>query len=168
MTIKPCKPYHAKCVAREPISMPDGKSTYKLYFLDIIGREERSRYEWKHAAKPISDFEIEFAGSGIEGIGFVTAFPHITKVFRFAPEVETVLHVSGIDTPSFSPLDLDRGGGWVEFACYAEALVAADEYRFWAAAEHVTDYLEQWSAFDEGSVASHDKLTRYWSGSAGE
>jgi hypothetical protein len=37
-----------------------------------------------------AEFEEAFRESGAEGIGFVTAFPHITKVFRFAPSAERV------------------------------------------------------------------------------
>ena len=50
----------------------------------------------------------------------------------------------------------------MEFACLAEALIAADEYGFWAEAATVEDYLVRWSAFKEGPIVRHDKLLRYW------
>jgi len=64
----------------------------------------------------------------VEGIGFVTAFPHITKVFRFGPEAETAMNVCAWDTRSMAPIGLGRSQGYVEFACLAEAAIAADEY----------------------------------------
>jgi hypothetical protein len=143
--------------------MPDGKSVFKVYYVSITGRDDPARYEWGKAPLSRGDFERQFAASGLEGVGFVTAFPHITKVFRFAPSMETVLHVRALQTASLEPLNLDRGGGWVEFACYAEALLANDEYRFWAEASSVEAYLQAWSDFSEGPIVVHDKLMRYGS-----
>lgn len=163
MEIQPCKPYHATLAARKRITMRDGKSSFKIYFLSIIDRENRSRYEWELADTGIGEMEAQLLDAGIEGVGFITAFPHITKVFRFAPEAETVLHVAGFDTPSLTTLDLGRGSAWVEFACYAEALIAADEYSFWSTAVDIPEYLERFSTFEDGPIVSNDKFGRYWS-----
>ena len=63
--------------------------------------------------------------AAVKGIGFVTAFPHVTKVFRFAPSAETVLHVRAFHTADLTPMELARENGYLEFACYAEAALAA-------------------------------------------
>jgi hypothetical protein len=61
-----------------------------------------------------------------------------------------------------TPLDLGRSDGYAEFACLAEAVLAADEFVMWAKAASVADYLAQWSCYAGGPVASRDKLTCYW------
>ena len=43
-------------------------------------------------ADQVTDFLARLAGTeGVEGVGFVTAFPHITKVFRYAPKAEILM-----------------------------------------------------------------------------
>jgi hypothetical protein len=101
------------------------------------------------------------------GVGFITAFPHIAKVFRFGPEVETNCHVRAWSTPQMQPLDLARGEGYVEFACFAEAAVAAEEFAHWAAAKSVEDYLAKWAVSADWPVARNDKLMEYWRRAAG-
>lgn len=162
MKIQPCRSYRAVDAGRTTLAMPDGRSVFKGYYVSIIGRDEPARYEWGKGAFTAADFERLFRASGLEGVGFVTAFPHITKVFRFAPAAETILHVQAYDTKTLKPLDLGRGEGWMEFACYAEALVAADEYRAWAEAPAVADYLRVWSGFADGPIAENDKLLRHY------
>jgi len=100
----------------------------------------------------------------LEGVGFVTAFPHIAKVFRFSPQAETVLDVRAVNPADLSPVNLDRGEGFVEFACLAEVLIAADEYRLRAEAHTVQEYLAGHSGFSEARVADNRKLQRYWEG----
>ncbi len=48
--------------------------------------------------------------------------------------METILDVSEFDTDGMTPRDCARDDGSHEFACYAEAVLAADEYRAWAKA----------------------------------
>lgn len=162
MKIETCRPYRAVDAGRARIAMSDGRSVFKIYYVSITGRDDPARYEWDKGSLSRGEFQKRFEASGLEGVGFVTAFPHITKVFRFAPSMETVLHVRALETQSLAPLKLDRDGGWVEFACYAEALVANDEYRSWAQAPTVEEYLQAWSAFWEGPIAFHGKLMDYW------
>jgi len=162
MIVKPCNPYHARSAGTELLPMLDGRSVFKLYYIDIVGRENRARYEWAHSVLRKGELEAALAALPVEGVGFITAFPHITKVFRFAPSAETVLHVTAYNSPDLSALGLERDPGWVEFACYAEALIAADEYRAWADAESVDAYLEYRSSFDDGPVASSSKLREWW------
>ena len=161
--IKPCNTYHALSAGRESLRLADGKSAFKVYFVDIIGRPEPAQTVWAASGIDRGAFLVLLAqGEQVEGIGFVIAFPHITKVFRFGPEAETVIHVRAFDTRSMAPLDLGRSDGYVEFACLAEALIAADEYRFWAEVVSVEAYLERWSDFADGPLAHNDKLRRYW------
>jgi hypothetical protein len=162
MIIQPCRSYRAVDAGRTRLAMPGGRSVFKVYYVSITGRDDPTRYEWGKGEFAPADFERLFRAAGLEGVGFVTAFPHITKVFRFAPAAETILHVQAYDTRTLKPLDLGRGEGWMEFACYAEALVAADEYRAWAEARSVDSYLEAWSDFAEGPIAAHDKLLSYY------
>ena len=161
MNIKPCKPYQAKTVRRSLIRMPDGVSVFKVYFFSLLGRDETARYEWAQSAVTPDQFETLFSALPLEGVGFVTAFPHITKMFRFAPSAETVMHVRAFQTHDVSPLSLEREDGYLEFACYAEAVVAADEYRFWAEAASVKAYVAMLSEFVNGAVVNPAKLAAY-------
>jgi hypothetical protein len=162
-----CRPYHSTTVRTEFVRLPDGVSAFKVYYVDIIGRDDPTRYEWAHCPLSSADVIANLQASGLEGVGFVTAFPHITKVFRFAPAMETVLHVRAFATADFAPLDLCRDDGFVEFACYAEAAIAADEYHAWARAETVEEYLAYTSPFTDGPVKRHDKLAAYVAERAG-
>ena len=168
MEITPCKPYHAKSAGTALVRMLKGPSVFKVYYVDIVGRDDPSRYEWDHSGLGRSEFEATLKTASIEGVGFVTAFPHITKVFRFAPAVETVLHVTAFNTKDLSPLPLDRGSGWVEFACYAEAVIAAAEYDAWAEADTVETYLDYRCDFDDAPIQSADKLSQWWTSQAKE
>ena len=162
MQIKPCQSYRARGAGRSRLSMSYGKSVFKLYYLDVPGRDDPSRYEWGRCGMKPEEFERLILSQPFEGVGFITAFPHITKVFRFAPSVETVLHVRAFHTQKLQPLDLGREDGYLEFACLAEALIANDEYRACAAAGSVRDYLQFFSDFAYGPVVSHTKLATYW------
>ncbi len=102
------------------------------------------------------------AQAGLEGVGCVVAFPHVAKVFRFAPSMETVMQVCGFRTEDFREFDLTREDGFVEFGCYAEAIIATDEYHFWAAAETVEEYMNKWSDWTDAPVANAHKLGRYY------
>ena len=162
MQIKSCLSYRARTAGRSLVTMPDGKSVFKLYYLDIPGRDDPARYEWGRCGMKPEEFERLIVSQCFEGVGFITAFPHITKVFRFAPSTETVLHVRAFHTQKLQPLDLAREDGYLEFACLAEAVIANDEYRAWAAAGSVRDYLHFFSDFADGPVVCHTKLAAYW------
>ena len=161
MEVAECRSYRSRTVGYEVVTMPDGLSTFKVYFVSIVGRDEPARYEWEHSELSQEGFLERFAQSGVEGVGFVTAFPHITKLFRFAPAMETVVHVRAFNTVDMTSLGLDRGQGFVEFACYAEAAIGADEYHAWAAAKSVEEYMASRSSFDDGPVVSSGKLGEY-------
>ena len=162
MKVTPCRPYQARIVDRSMAIMADGKSRFKVYFVSIVGRDQPERYEWERCGLTPAEFIQRFSAGSDEGVGFVTAFPHITKVFRYAPEAETLLHLKAFDTRSFAPLDLGRGEGYIEFACYAEAALAADEYHAWAQSRSVAEYLDVWSALQEAPIGDPAKLRAWW------
>ena len=165
MKIEKCGTYHAKIENCELVKMPDGKSAFKVYFVSIVGRANPARTEWALCGLDKGDFIRNFQASGAEGIGFVTAFPHIAKIFRYAPKSEVIQHVSAFDTKTGAPISLDRGDGYMEFACLAEALLAADEYAAWADAKSVEDYLAFKSDINDAPVLDNAKLKRYFESS---
>ena len=74
--------YHA--VIRSQERLAAGKTNLKVYFIDIVGRKDPSRTEWDKCGIDRRQFLDRLAKTeGVEGVGFVTAFPHITKAFRF-------------------------------------------------------------------------------------
>ena len=163
LPIQPCNTYHGVLSSRELYRGADGKSAFKVYFCDIIGRKEPARTVWAQCGLTKADFlkSLDRVATA-EGVGFVTAFPHITKVFRFGPEVETNCHVRAWSTKDMKPLDLARGEGYAEFGCFAEAAIAAEEFANWAAAESVEEYLGRWCLSADWPVARNDKLAAYW------
>ena len=162
MRIPDCKSYHAVLDGVRLLQMADGKSSFKVYYVSIIGRDKPELYEWSHCALSKDRFEEVFLAGRYAGIGFVTAFPHITKIFRFGPSVETVMDVGVFDTASMKPRDDSRPDGYHEFACYAEAIIAADEYHAWAKAATVDEYLRQQCKGTDFPVASSSKLAQHW------
>ncbi len=159
--VKPCNPYIGRPAGTEMLRLPDGRSALKVYYVDIPGRPNPERFEWDRCGRPRAHVLDGLARAGVDGVGFVTAFPHITKVFRFGPNPEIVLHVRAFKTDEFSALPLERSEGYYEFACLAEAVIAADEYRFWAAARTVEEYLDHWCNWSEAPIVDHGKLGRY-------
>jgi len=162
MNILACRTYHGQQVGQTLLRMPDGKSAFKVYYISVIGRDTPERFEWARAPRTLQDFERAFLAGGHEGIGFVLAFPHVTKLFRFSPGAETILDVRAFHTDGMRPMDLARDGGFVEFACYAEAVIAAEEYHAWARAASVEAYLASRAAAADFPVARHAKLAAYW------
>jgi hypothetical protein len=162
MQIVACRPYHAQTVGQNVLRMPDGKSVFKVYYLSIIGRDWPERYEWQYYHRTQAEFEEAFLAGGHQGVGFVTAFPHITKIFRFSPDMETILDAGEFDTEGMLPRDSSRGDMTHEFACYAEAVIAAEEYDAWARAATVEEYLAFRCDQADFPVASNTKLAAHW------
>ena len=157
-----CESYHGISAGQAVLNMPDGRSVFKLYLLSIIDRDEPALYDWANSRFSISEFKGRFRERGYEGVGFVTAFPHITKIFRYAPEVETVVDVRELDTATLDELDCNRNDQYHEFACYAESLIAADEYRAWAKANSVDEYLQFRCSLSDFPIVNQSKLCDYW------
>ena len=164
MHVTSCRTYHAKAVGRRVLRMPDGKSVFKVYYISVIGRDRPELYEWQRSPRTTADFERMFVAGSHEGVGFVIAFPHVTKVYRFSPEGETILDVREFDTESMTDRDCSRRDGYHELACYAEAAIAADEYRAWARAATVEEYLAFRSDAADFPVVNNAKLAAYWNG----
>jgi hypothetical protein len=158
--IKPCNTYSAYPSGQAVYR--NGPHVFKIYYVDITGRSQPERYEWDRCGRDRDTLLAVLAEVPIEGLGFVIAFPHVTKVFRFAPSAETIMHVRAFNTADFAEINLQREEGYVEFACYAEAIIAAEEYHTWAEATSADEYLGQWCAWDEAPVRDHTKLARYF------
>jgi hypothetical protein len=139
-----------------------GPHRFKVYFADVIGRAEPARFEWDRSGMERESVLDGMKRAGIEGVGFVCAFPHVTKVFRFAPSGETNLHVRAFEPPSFRELSLGREEGYVELTCLAEAILVGEEHRSWAEAPSVDAYLDRWTTWEGAAVAAPDKLRRYY------
>jgi hypothetical protein len=164
MQIASCRTYHGKTAGHALLRMPDGQSVFKVYYISVIGRDTPEKFEWGRSPRSQADFEKAFLAGGHQGIGFVLAFPHVTKIYRFSPGAETIMDVREFHTDGMRPLDCARGDGFHEFACYAEAVIAADEYHAWAKARTVDAYLDSRSGAADFPVASNTKLAAYWAG----
>ena len=161
--IKEANPYTGRIAGRELLRSADGLSAFKVYFLDITGRSDPRRTEWALCVLNWADFLRNLEALKTEGIGFITAFPHVTKLFRFSPEAEIVMDVRGFRTAGLVDWPLSRLDGYVEFACLAEALIAADEFRLWAECADVPAYLAGWSGFSEARIGDRAKMRRHFS-----
>lgn len=162
MQIKACRTYHGKRVGRTLLRLPDGRSAFKVYYISIVGRDTPELFEWERSPRTLQDFEQTFLAAGHEGVGFVLAFPHVTKIFRFSPGAETILDVREFHTDGMRPMDCSREGGYHEFACYAEAAIAAEEYRAWAGAASVETYLACHAESADFPVSNNTKLATHW------
>lgn len=162
MQIAPCRIYHGRQVGQGLVKMADGQSVFKVYYISVVGRDTPERFEWERCPRTAADFERALLATGIEGIGFAIAFPHVAKVYRFSPSGETVLDVREFQTEGLRPMDCTRTDGFHEFGCYAEAVLAAAEYHAWARATSVAEYLQFHATESDFPVASHTKLAKYW------
>ncbi|MBI2298033.1 MAG: hypothetical protein HYU66_03620 [Armatimonadetes bacterium] len=160
MDVRPCNTYAARPAGTAVHRA--GKSVFKLYFVDIYGREHPERFEWRLNGLDPGAVAAALERLGVEGVGFVIAFPHIAKLFRYAPDAEILMLVKAFRPADGESLPLERGEGYVEFACLTEAVIAAAEYRLWAEAATVDDYLGTWCDWGELPIRDNAKLRRYW------
>ena len=158
--VKPCNSYAAR--PSGTATFHNGRSVFKVYYVDIHGRSNPERFEWDLCGRTRESVIEGLRQSNVEGVGVVVSFPHITKVFRFSPAAETIMHVRAYWTPDFTEVDLSREDGYIEFACYAEAIIAGAEYAFWAQAGSVEEYLERWAKWADAPVADCGKLGRWF------
>lgn len=161
MEVKQCMPYASRVAETRLLRMPDGKSAFKVYFIDIVGRDNPERYEWAASKLSKEDFLERVKSAHAEGIGFITAFPHITKIFVFGPGAETNLYTNAFKTRDFSKLDLNYSGS-TEVACAAEMAIGAAEFDLWLKAESVDEYLATFTRAGETKFKNHAKLYAYW------
>jgi hypothetical protein len=73
-----------------------------------------------------------------------------------------VLHVRAFRPVDFTELDLGRSDGYVEYACLAESVIADAEYRAWASARSVEEYLAAWVDWTPVAVVDEGKLGRHY------
>ncbi|NLF94831.1 MAG: hypothetical protein GX564_13170, partial [Oligosphaeraceae bacterium] len=57
---------------------------------------------------------------------------------------------------------LQRENNFLEFACLVEAVIAAQEFNFWAESYSVAEYLSRIGQFSPLSIVRNDKLQQYW------
>ncbi|NLF92844.1 MAG: hypothetical protein GX564_03065 [Oligosphaeraceae bacterium] len=162
MKISPCNSYHALVEDCQILRKDDAQSVFKVYFCSITGRATPERFEWAHCQQSKQDFLDNLQKSNFEGIGFVTAFPHIAKIFLYAPQNEILQYVSAFKPTSGECAPLQRENNFLEFACLAEAVIAAQEFNFWAESDSVAEYLSRIGQFAPLSIVRNDKLQQYW------
>jgi hypothetical protein len=158
--IASCQGYAARPAGRAVYE--NGPHAFKVHFVDITGRPEPELYEWDRCGRERGSIVAGLKRAGVEGVGFVCAFPHIAKVFRFGPESETVLNVRAFRPTDFTELALGRSDGYVEYACLAESVIADAEHRLWARARTVEEYLGGWVDWQPIAVADEGKLGRHY------
>jgi hypothetical protein len=158
--VQACPTYAARPAGRARYE--SGPHAFKVYFIDITGRTPPDRFEWDRCGHARESVVAGLERAGVEGIGFVCAFPHIAKVFRFGPESETVLQVRAFRPADFVELDLARSDGYVEYACLAESVIADAEFRLWAGARTIAGYLAEWTDWAPVAVADPGKLRRHF------
>ncbi len=163
LKIKKGKPYTSKVVGKELVPFHETRCASKVYFVDIVGRDEPAKYEWAHCGRTQDEFVARLREFKPEGIGFVTAFPHITKVFQFGPNPETNLYTRAYHTETFEEMPLDYSGA-TEVACAAEALILAEEFKLWLAAKTVDEYLGEFTDAGDAAFANHEKMLQRFGG----
>ena len=161
--VKKGKPYTSKVCGATTVRFDDTQSAFKVYFVDIVGRDDPSRCEWAHCGQTHAQFIERLKELAPEGIGFVTAFPHITKIFQFGPSPETNLYTHAYKTSTFEELPLDYSGA-TEVACAAEALILAEEFKSWLAAQTVDEYLGMATEAGDAAFANHEKMYQRFGG----
>ena len=155
--VKRGKPYTSKVVGKELLLLDETRSAFKVYFVDIVGRDEPAKYEWAHCGRTTDDLMAQLREMAPEGIGFVTAFPHITKIFQFGPNPETNLYTRAYKSETFEEMPLDYSGA-TEVACAAEALILAEEFKSWLSSGTVDQYLDSMTDAGDASFANHEKM----------
>ncbi|UCF99329.1 MAG: hypothetical protein JSV89_07255 [Spirochaetaceae bacterium] len=141
----------------------DEKSQFKLYFLQIIGRVDRSRYEWATARRSKEQTIVQLRAHSLRGIGFACVFPHIAKVFFFGSSQghrETNLYVRAFGGDPLQPISLEYGES-MEIACAGEMDVASKEFALWQRCSTVEQYLEEFVSPSICCFENHEKLKSF-------
>lgn len=135
-------------------------AVFKIYFVDILNREQKNKYVWEYAEITKKDLLNGIEKLHPQGIGFIIAFPHVFKIFRFGPSIETNLYSIAYNPKTMERLTLQEEG-WLELGCLAEIEISFDEFTFWATSPNVEDYLLNFSSKGNGSILDHSKLFNY-------
>ena len=158
-------PYTSEAVGTELLRIND-RSLLKLYFLQILDRTERSRYEWDFSARSKEETVDQLKMQGIDGVGFACIFPHIAKVFLFGSSsgcCETNLYVRAFQGDPLQPISLECGTG-MEVACAGEMDLAAKEFSLWRRCRSVGEYLDQFVIPERCGFENHLKLKEFLGG----
>ena len=143
----------------------DGKSHFKLYFLQILGRAQRSRYEWAATHRSKEQTIAQLKAQSMLGVGFACLFPHINKVFFFGSSEgcrETNLYVRAFGGDPLQPISLEYGEG-MEIACAGEMDIASKEFALWQNCASVEEYLDKFVNPSICSFENHQKLKSFLS-----
>ena len=157
--VKPVSAYTSRPVGVALLRLSD-KSAFKVYFMDIVGREEPEKYEWEASGRDRGAAMEQLKGAGLTGVGFICLFPHIAKAFFFGECGETNLYAQAFRGDPFRPSALDYARG-VEVACAGEMDVAAREFALWRKCATVEAYLSEFVVPEECGFANHGKLREY-------
>jgi len=157
--VKPVNPYSSRPVGATMLRLDDG-SAFKVYVLDIFGRPEPEKYEWKASGRDPEAAMEELKQAGVSGVGFICLFPHIAKVFFFGECAETNLYSQAFLGNPYQPHPLDYARG-VEVACAGEMDIAAKEFSLWRQSATVEEYLNRFVEPETCGFASHSKLGEY-------
>ena len=133
-----------------------GQAHFKLYFLQIVGRTDRSRYEWSEALRSKEQTVAQLEAHSLRGVGFACIFPHITKVFFFGSAEgyrETNLYVRAFGGDPLRPISLEYGE-CLEVACAGEMDIASKEFTLWQRCSTVEEYLGEFIAPSRCGFAS--------------
>ena len=127
--VKPGQDYRSRCVGTTRLELGDG-SRFKVYVMEIVGRANPERYEWRFSPRTPDAALADLGAAGVSGVGFVCLFPHIAKVFTWGESLETNLYAQAWrgDPWARAPLEDARGA---EVACAGEMDVAAKEFLLW-------------------------------------
>ena len=157
--VQPVNPYTSRPAGTAMLRLDDG-SAFKVYFLEIVGRDQPEKYEWQACGRDRQAAVAQLRDAGISGVGFICLFPHVAKVFFFGECAETNLYATALRGDPLRPSPLDDARG-VEIACAGEMDVAAREFALWRRCETVEDYLAESVEPETCGFANHAKLGQY-------
>ena len=162
----PASPTYTSEAVKTDLLSTGGKSLLKLYFLQILDRTERSKYEWNFNARSKEEVVFQLQAQGIDGVGFACIFPHIVKVFLFGSSdgcYETNLYVRAFRGDPLESTSLEYGSG-MEIACAGEIDIAAKEFALWRRCRSVEEYLDSFVEPERCGFENHQKLKVFLGG----
>ena len=123
------------------LDMQNGRVVKGVHFVDI-----------KDAGDPVQCARA-YCDSGADELALLDI---TATVEGRATMLDVVRRVAAVTTVPFTV------GGGINDPKSAEAVLAAAEYRYWAEAETVAEYLTRTAALGETPLRVHNKLKTYW------
>ena len=74
LKVKAAQDYRSRCIETRRLELEDG-SRFKAYVLEITGRANPERYEWRFSKRPPEQALAQLGHAGVSGIG-IPYFPH--------------------------------------------------------------------------------------------